>query len=100
MTADERAELVLAFARVLYVNGQATEQTVSAAERFGRALGLPATIMPRWGELKLVAKGKDGTLIAQAQPILRAWKWSASHPRCGSSRISNRGPFHPMLRGD
>jgi uncharacterized membrane protein YjjP (DUF1212 family) len=65
MTADERAELVLAFARVLYVNGQATEQTVSAAERFGRALGLPATIMPRWGDLQLVAKGKDGTLIAQ-----------------------------------
>ena len=29
MTADERSRLVLSFARVLYVNGQATEQTVS-----------------------------------------------------------------------
>jgi hypothetical protein len=37
MTADERCQLILAFARVLYVNGQATEQTVSAAERLARA---------------------------------------------------------------
>jgi len=29
MTANERANLVLGFARVLYVNGQATDQTVS-----------------------------------------------------------------------
>jgi uncharacterized membrane protein YjjP (DUF1212 family) len=66
MTVQERANLVLAFTRVLYVNGQATEQTVNAAERLGRALGLPAAITPRWDELLLVAKGKDGTLIAQA----------------------------------
>jgi uncharacterized membrane protein YjjP (DUF1212 family) len=66
MTVDERANLVLAFTKVLYVNGQATEQTVNAAERLGRALGLPAAITPRWGELQLVSKGKDGTLIAQA----------------------------------
>jgi uncharacterized membrane protein YjjP (DUF1212 family) len=66
MTADERTNLVLAFARVLYVNGEATEQTVSAAERLGRALGLRATIVPRWGELQLVAGDSDGTLIAQA----------------------------------
>ena len=66
MTVQERVNLVLAFARVLYVNGQATEQTVNAAERLGRALGLPAAITPRWGELLLVSKGKDDTLIAQA----------------------------------
>ena len=54
MEADEQAKLVLAFAKVLYVNGQATEQTVSAAERLARARGLHATIMPRWGELQLV----------------------------------------------
>jgi len=64
MTADEQANLVLAFAKVLYVNGQATEQTVSAAERLARARGLHATIMPRWGELQLVVN--DGALIAQA----------------------------------
>jgi len=63
MTSDARADLVLAFARVLYVNGQATEQTVRAAGRLGRALGLHATILPRWGELHLVTG--DGTPIGQ-----------------------------------
>jgi len=38
---------------VLYVNSQATEQTVAAAERLGRTLGLCAKVMPRWGELRL-----------------------------------------------
>ena len=66
MEADEQANLVLAFAKVLYVNGQATEQTVSAAERLARARGLHATIMPHWGELQLVANDRHGTLIAQA----------------------------------
>ena len=66
MEADEQAKLVLASAKVLYVNGQATEQTVSAAERLARARGLHATIMPHWGELQLVANDRHGTLIAQA----------------------------------
>jgi uncharacterized membrane protein YjjP (DUF1212 family) len=66
MEAGEQANLVLPFAKVLYVNGQATEQTVSAAERLARARGLHATIMPHWGELQLVANDKHGTLIAQA----------------------------------
>ena len=65
MTPDDRANLVLASARVLYVNGQATEQMVSAAERLGRAVGLRATIMPRWGELHLVANDKGGTVLAE-----------------------------------
>jgi uncharacterized membrane protein YjjP (DUF1212 family) len=67
MTLDERCELVLAFARVLYVNGQATGQTVAAAEQLGRALGLRAKIMPRWGELQLASQGESAELIRQAQ---------------------------------
>src|SRR5580704_9846504 len=66
MTADEKANLVLAFAKVLYVNGQATEQTVTAAERLARARGLHATTMLRWGELQLVVNDRRGALIAQA----------------------------------
>ena len=66
MTADERARLVLAFARVLYDNGQATEQTVSAAGRLGGALGLQATVVPRWGELRLMADDKGGTTFQVA----------------------------------
>jgi len=63
MTSDARADLVLGFAKAFYVNGQATEQTVRAAERLGCALGLSATILPRWGELQLL--GEDGTPIGQ-----------------------------------
>jgi uncharacterized membrane protein YjjP (DUF1212 family) len=66
MTLAQRCNLVLAFARVLYVNGQATEQTVAAAERLGRTLGLRAKIMPRWGELRLQSEDGDGRLISQA----------------------------------
>ena len=71
MTADERSRLVLAFARVLYVNGQATEQTVSAAERLARALGLRARIVPRWGSLQLlVDDGQDmRTVQIAAAPV-------------------------------
>jgi hypothetical protein len=37
MTPAERCDLVLAFARTLFVNGQATNQTLAAAERLARA---------------------------------------------------------------
>ena len=53
MKADERCNLVLNFARTLFVNGQATDQTAAAAERLGRTLGLRANVMARWGELEL-----------------------------------------------
>jgi uncharacterized membrane protein YjjP (DUF1212 family) len=58
MTADERCNLVLTFARTLFVNGQATDRTVAAAERLGRALGLRANVMARWGELQLQSDSK------------------------------------------
>jgi len=65
MTGDERSRLVLAFAKVLHVNGQATEQTVSACERLARALGLSATLVPRWGGLELLVDDTQGTLTVQ-----------------------------------
>jgi uncharacterized membrane protein YjjP (DUF1212 family) len=58
MTSDERCNLVLTFARTLFINGQATDQTVAAAERLGRALGLRANVMARWGELQLQSDSK------------------------------------------
>lgn len=56
----EGSELVLAVARVLYVNGQATEEIVVAAARVGHMLGLRATLLPRWGELLLLSEEDDG----------------------------------------
>jgi uncharacterized membrane protein YjjP (DUF1212 family) len=64
MTLEERADLVLAVARVLYVNGQSTDQTLASAESLGHTLGLHAKIMPRWGELQLEAQDSDSRLIS------------------------------------
>ena len=64
MTLAERSELVLAFGRLLHVNGQSTDETVAAAEALGEALNLRASIIPRWGELQLEARDGDGGLVA------------------------------------
>src|SRR5882757_4425406 len=65
MTPNERCNLVLTIARTLFINGQATDQTVAAAERLGRTLGLRANVMTRWGELQLRSDSKDATLVSQ-----------------------------------
>ena len=69
MTPEQRADLVLAFARTLYVNGQATEQTVDAAGRLSRALGLRVTLTPRWGDLQLVVDSENGTAVSHAEAV-------------------------------
>src|SRR6266849_4861597 len=67
MTREERSNLVLTFARVLYVNGQSTQQTLAAAKRLGDLLGLRVTILPRWGELELEAEDGDGAFISAVE---------------------------------
>jgi uncharacterized membrane protein YjjP (DUF1212 family) len=69
MTLGQRADLVLAFARTLYVNGQATEQTVDAARRLSRALGLRVTLTPRWGDLQLVIDSENGNAVSHAEAV-------------------------------
>jgi uncharacterized membrane protein YjjP (DUF1212 family) len=64
MTLQERSDLILTFARILYVNGQSTDQTLAAAERLGRFLGLRAKILPRWGELQLQVQDGDTKLTS------------------------------------
>jgi uncharacterized membrane protein YjjP (DUF1212 family) len=58
MTSDQRCSIVLGFARTLFENGQATDQTIAAAERLGLALGFRANLMARWGELQLQSDGR------------------------------------------
>jgi uncharacterized membrane protein YjjP (DUF1212 family) len=65
MATDERYNLVLAFARVLFINGQTTEQTVTAGERLGCRLGLRVKLMPRWGELQLQSDDKRIDVVTQ-----------------------------------
>jgi uncharacterized membrane protein YjjP (DUF1212 family) len=64
MTLEERSDLILAFAKVLYANGQSTDQTLAAVARLGDTLGLRARILPRWGELQLHANDQDAQLIS------------------------------------
>lgn len=63
MTREEASNLILEFARVLYVNGESTQKTVAAAKRLGDFLGLTVTILPRWGELELQGEDAEGKLI-------------------------------------
>jgi uncharacterized membrane protein YjjP (DUF1212 family) len=64
MTVEERADLVLAFAQTLFVNGQSTDQTLAAAERLSQSLGLHAQLIPRWGQLQLHVHDGDTTSIS------------------------------------
>jgi len=63
MTLIERAELVLSFARVLYVNGESTDETMAAGEGLGNRLNLDANIYARWGELLVQPRDGDGTVL-------------------------------------
>jgi uncharacterized membrane protein YjjP (DUF1212 family) len=71
MIPEERSRLILAFARVLYVNGQATDQLVAAVEQLARVLGLRAKVTPRWGQLQLQYEADGAPLISQvsADPV-------------------------------
>jgi len=57
MTLGQRSNLILAVARVLYFNGQSTDEILASAARFGENLVLDARIMPRWGRAATSCKG-------------------------------------------
>lgn len=65
MTLKQRSELLVAFARTLFVNGQSTDQTLSAADRLARLFGLRAKLDLRWGELHLQTENGAGQLISE-----------------------------------
>lgn len=64
MTREERSNLVLACARVLFINGESTHETLGAAERLGNCLGFRATIFPHWGQLEVQTEDADGRFIS------------------------------------
>jgi len=57
---EEKSNLIVTFAMVLYVNGQATEEIMYAVTQLGRTLGLDAKLLARWGELELHCEDKGG----------------------------------------
>src|ERR1700735_654751 len=61
---QERSDLVLAVARVLHVNGQSTNQTLAAAERLTKGLGLGATIIADWEGVQILATDGNAHLAS------------------------------------
>ena len=64
MTREECSNVVLGFARVLFINGESTQQTLDAAERLGNCLGFRVRTFPRWGELEVQTEDADGKFIS------------------------------------
>src|SRR5215469_5258570 len=64
LTRAECSNLILACARVLYINGESTDQTLRAGQRLSNCLGLGATIFPHWGELQVQTEGAEGKVIS------------------------------------
>src|ERR1700691_2910348 len=60
----ERSDLVLAFVRVLHVNGQSTNQTLAAAEQLTKSLNLDATIIADWEGVQILAADGDARLAS------------------------------------
>lgn len=59
-------------ARLLFVNGLTTERTVRSLSHLAGALGLSATLSPRWGELRLSITTPDGTEQREILPAMPA----------------------------
>jgi uncharacterized membrane protein YjjP (DUF1212 family) len=56
-------------ATLLFAHGQTTEQTATAAERLGRALGVTVKVLPNWGELTVELQGASVSQIVPAKPL-------------------------------
>jgi uncharacterized membrane protein YjjP (DUF1212 family) len=67
MTREESSNLILAFTRVLFTNGDSTHQTLGTAERLCNCLGLRATVFPRWGELEIQTEDIDRKFISATE---------------------------------
>ena len=68
----KHAEIILAFATVLYVNGQTTTQVIRETKKIARVLHLNILFAPRWGELWLKVSDSTGEqfeCIAIADPV-------------------------------
>src|SRR6266702_8388343 len=66
LTREAALDTIAMAATLLFAHGQTTERTVVAAERLGRALGVPVTTLPYWGQLTVEI---DGTTLSKIVPV-------------------------------
>ncbi|CAM3061076.1 Protein of uncharacterised function (DUF1212) [Legionella steigerwaltii] len=71
LTIAKQAEVILAFAKALFVNGQTTTQVIREAQKIAHALSLNILLGVRWGELWLHVTDPSGAqfeCIAVTEP--------------------------------
>jgi uncharacterized membrane protein YjjP (DUF1212 family) len=69
MTREEALKITALAASLLFVHGQTTEETVVAAERLGRFLGISVKVLPYWDQLIVEVDGTPVAQIVAAKPI-------------------------------
>jgi uncharacterized membrane protein YjjP (DUF1212 family) len=71
VASAEELSLISLSARLLFENGQSTENVVSALEQLADALGFCAIVFPRWGELTILINDGSGSRheILAAAPV-------------------------------
>jgi uncharacterized membrane protein YjjP (DUF1212 family) len=69
LTCEAALSTTALAATLLFTHGQTTERTVVAAERLGRALGVPVKVLPYWGELIVELDGAPISQIVPANPL-------------------------------
>jgi uncharacterized membrane protein YjjB (DUF3815 family) len=52
----------------LHVNGQSTHETLEAAARLGKDVGLDVTVIPHWGDLQIQEHGARQVSLVSASP--------------------------------
>ena len=67
MTREDCSNLILALARVLYINGESTDETLGAVQRLSKFMGFRATIFPQWGELEVQTADVGGKVISTVE---------------------------------
>src|SRR6266508_5281428 len=66
LTREVALDAIALAAALLFAHGQTTERTVIAAGRLGRALGVPVSALPYWGQLTVEI---DGTTLSKIVPV-------------------------------
>src|SRR5258708_13989871 len=71
VASAEELALISFSARLLFENGQSTENIVSALDQLADVMGFGATLFPRWGELTLLINDGSGSRheILAAAPV-------------------------------